>query len=98
MGRTYFPGVSLEHFDEVEKKEIEQDIEKDFQMGLEGIKMLPKSSRFGVYLAYVYYYALFNKIKRTHSSRVIDQRIRIPNPVKFSILFYTYFKHRFNII
>ena len=98
MGRTYFPGVSLEHFDEVEKKEIEKDIDKDFKMGLEGIKRLPKSSRFGVYLAYVYYYALFNKIKRTHASRVINQRIRIPNPVKLSILFYTYFRHRLNII
>ncbi|MEQ8925401.1 MAG: phytoene/squalene synthase family protein [Fulvivirga sp.] len=98
MGRTYFPGVSLEHFDEIEKKEIEKDIEQDFQMGLEGIKKLPKSSRFGVYLAYVYYYALFNKIKNTHASRVLHKRIRIPNPRKFSLLFYTYLRHRFNII
>ncbi len=98
MGRTYFPGVTIEHFDEVEKIEIEKDIEKDFQKGLEGIKKLPKSSRFGVYLAYVYYYSLFNKIKNTPSSRVLESRIRIPNPRKFSILFYTYFKHRLNII
>lgn len=98
MGRAYFPGVSLEHFDEIEKVEIEKDIGKDFNMGLEGIKRLPKSSRFGVYLAYVYYYALFNKIKRTPSANVVNQRIRIPNPVKFSILFYTYFRHHLNII
>ncbi|QSE96046.1 phytoene/squalene synthase family protein [Fulvivirga lutea] len=98
MGRTYFPGVSLVHFDEVEKKEIEKDIEQDFQQGLEGIKKLPKSSRFGVYLAYVYYYALFKKIKNTHASRVLHKRIRIPNPRKFSLLFYTYLRHRLNII
>lgn len=98
MGRTYFPGVELNNFDEKEKLEIEKDIQEDFSMGLEGIKKLPKSSRFGVYLAYVYYYALFNKIRRTPSSSVLNKRIRIPNQVKFSILFYTYLKHRLNII
>ena len=98
MGRTYFPGVSIEHFNEVEKKEIEKDIEADFKAGLEGIKMLPRSSRFGVYLAYVYYYALFDKIKRTPSHNVLKSRIRIPNQTKLSILFYTYCRHRLNII
>jgi phytoene synthase len=98
MGRTYFPGVELDSFGEREKKKIEKDIEADFHLGLLGIKKLPKSSRFGVYLAYVYYYALFRKIKNTHSSKVLERRIRIPNQVKFSILFYTYLKHRLNII
>lgn len=98
MGRTYFPNVSLDEFDENTKKSIEKDIDKDFKQGLQGIKMLPKSSRFGVYLAYVYYYALFNKIKRTSSSKVIDKRIRIPDPIKFSILCSTYVRHRLNII
>lgn len=98
MGRTYFPGVSLEEFNEEAKIEIERDIEADFNEGLTGIKMLPKSSRFGVYLAYVYYYALFNKIKNTSSSKVIDKRIRIPDPIKFSILCSTYVRHRLNLI
>ncbi len=98
MGRTYFPGVSLESFNEHEKLEIEKDIELDFDAGLQGIKKLPKSSRFGVYLAYVYYYSLFRKIKRTPSTRVLHQRIRIPNQKKISILFYTYVRHRLNLI
>ncbi|GAA0890730.1 phytoene/squalene synthase family protein [Fulvivirga kasyanovii] len=98
MGRTYFPGLNMEQFDEISKAEIEKSIESDFKMGFKGIKQLPRSARFGVYLAYVYYYALFNKIRRTPSSNVMEKRIRIPNQKKFSILFYTYLKHRLNLI
>ncbi len=99
MGRTYFPNLNdMTEFNEENKKAIEADIEEDFRMGYEGIKKLPRSSRFGVYLAYVYYYSLFNKIKRTPSSHVMSTRIRIPNQRKFSLLFYTYVKHRLNLI
>jgi 15-cis-phytoene synthase len=98
LGRNYFPGISLDRFGEHEKIAIEKDIKKDFDLGLAGIKKLPRSSRFGVYLAYVYYYALFNKIRNTPSSSVMTNRIRIPNRHKFSILFYTYLRHTFNII
>jgi phytoene/squalene synthetase len=99
MGRTYFPNLeTMNDFSEENKRDIEADIEEDFRMGYEGIKKLPRSSRFGVYLAYVYYYSLFNKIKRTPSTRVMTARIRIPNQRKFSLLFYTYVKHRLNLI
>ncbi|MEJ2005698.1 MAG: phytoene/squalene synthase family protein, partial [Cyclobacteriaceae bacterium] len=99
MGRTYFPNLeSMNEFNDENKREIEADIEEDFRMGYEGIKKLPRSSRFGVYLAYVYYYSLFNKIKRTPSTHVMSARIRIPNQRKFSLLFYTYVKHRLNLI
>ena len=63
LGRAYFPGFELEKFNEQKKKQIELDIAKDFEAGLEGIKQLPYGSRFGVYVAYVYYYALFTKIQ-----------------------------------
>jgi phytoene synthase len=99
MGRTYFPNLeNMSEFNEDNKREIEADIEADFNMGYEGIKKLPRSSRFGVYLAYVYYYSLFNKIKQTPSTQVMSARIRIPNQRKFSLLFYTYVKHRLNLI
>ncbi|MBL6447991.1 phytoene/squalene synthase family protein [Fulvivirga sp. 29W222] len=98
MGRTYFPGLNMDRFDEPSKAEIEKSIESDFKMGFKGIKQLPRSARFGVYLAYVYYYTLFNKIRRTPSSNVMEKRIRIPNQKKFSILFYSYLKHRLNLI
>ena len=98
LGRTYFPGVELQYFNDSHKLEIEADIEKDFKMGLAGIKKLPYSAKFGVYLAYIYYYSLFKKIKRTPSAHVMKRRIRIPNQQKFSLLFYTYLKHRLNLL
>ena len=98
MGRTYFPGLEMSEFNAENKSTIEEDIEKDFQMGFEGIKRLPQSAKFGVYLAYRYYYNLFKKIRRTPPAHVLTELIRIPNQRKFSILCYSYVKHRLNLI
>jgi phytoene/squalene synthetase len=98
LGRTYFPGVDLKEFNDETKRQIEEEIEEDFYQGYLGIKKLPKSARFGVYVAYVYYYSLFSKIKSTPSSAILQQRIRIPNNQKFALLFKSYIKHSFNIL
>jgi phytoene synthase len=98
LGRTYFPGVDLTFFNDQTKKEIEKDIDIDFKLGLEGIKKLPNSSRFGVYVAYVYYHNLFLKIKNQPAERILNERVRIPNNKKLSLLFYSYIKHNLNWI
>lgn len=98
MGRTYFPGLDFEKFDDAKKTEIEESIKIDFEEGLKGIKLLPRSSRFGVYVAYVYYTALFNKIKNTPCERVLESRIRIRNRHKARLLAYSYVKHQLNLI
>ena len=98
MGRTYFPDLDLSQFNEDKKKEIEESIQIDFEEGLKGIKMLPRSSRFGVYVAYVYYIALFNKIKSIPCDRVLESRIRIRNRHKATLLAYSYVKHQLNLI
>ena len=98
LGRTYFPGVDLKEFNDETKRQIEEEIEEDFYQGYLGIKKLPKSARFGVYVAYVYYYSLFSKIKSTPSSAILQQRIRIPNNQKFALLFKSYIRHSFNIL
>jgi 15-cis-phytoene synthase len=98
MGRSYFPDVDLEQFDDEKKKEIEASIRHDFDEGLKGIKLLPRSSRFGVYVAYVYYLALFNKIKNTPCEKVLESRIRIHNRHKATLLAYSYVKHQLNLI
>jgi phytoene/squalene synthetase len=98
MGRSYFPDLDLDQFDEEKKKEIEESIRHDFDEGLKGIKMLPRSSRFGVYVAYVYYLALFNKIKNTPCERVLESRIRIRNRHKATLLAYSFVKHQLNLI
>jgi len=98
LGRVYFPKVDLTVFSEKEKKEIELDIENDFAEALTGIKQLPRSSRFGVYVAYIYYKSLFNKIKSVSSGRMLSERIRIPNSRKLSLLAGSYVKHSFRMI
>lgn len=98
LGRVYFPEVDLTVFSEKEKQEIELDIERDFQEALTGIKKLPRSSRFGVYVAYIYYKNLFNKIKSVSSVKIMSERIRIPNAQKISLLIGSYVKHSFRMI
>jgi phytoene/squalene synthetase len=98
LGRTYFPGIDLKKFNDTVKKEIERDIEQDFLAGYEGIKKLPKDARFGVYMAYVYYFKLFKKIKNTGSEVILNKRIRIPNNKKYSLFVFSYLRHNLNMI
>lgn len=98
MGRTYFPGIEMECFDDECKLNIEREIEADFQYGLEGVKMLPKSSRFGVYVAYAYFFGLLKKIQNTPANRIMKERIRIGNDRKIGILVSSYIKHNVGVI
>lgn len=98
LGRTYFPGVDLNNFNESVKTEIEADIDVDFMAGYEGIKQLPKGARFGVYIAYVYYYSLFKKIKKTHCDIILSQRVRISNKRKYGLFLSSYLRHTINWI
>jgi len=93
-GRTYFPDVNFNSFSAEEKKEIEEDIQKDFDQGLIGIKLLPSNSRFGVYLAYIYYTSLFQKIKLCSHEEIKKVRIRVSDYRKAWLLFKTSIKLR----
>ena len=97
-GRVYFPGVDFTHFDDHQKKMIEDDIKADFDQGLSGILALPKGSKFGVYLAYVYYINLFNKIKQANVQRVKEERIRVKDRRKVYLLFRATMKNSFGFL
>ncbi len=96
LGRTYFPDVDISEFTIAAKEQIEEDIENDFQIALKGIKLLPSTSRGGVYLAYVYYQALFNKIKKLPPKKVLSERIRINNGKKLGIMFNCMVQNKLN--
>ena len=99
LGRTYFPGLDVKDFNHEAKKSIEADIEKDFKEGLEGIKKLPSGARYGVYVAYVYYYNLFKKIRRMHAKRLLEEkRIRIPNSSKYILLGFSFIRYKLNML
>lgn len=98
LGRSYFPGFDAKNFNETVKKEIEADIQKDFDAGLRGIKKLPRKARLGVYLAYIYYVSLFRKIQKIAPEKVLESRIRIPDSKKYALFIGSYLKHSFNMI
>lgn len=97
-GRVYFPGVDFTNFTNEDKREIEEDIKRDFDYGLEGICQLPKGVRFGVYLAYVYYTNLFKKIKSAPATRVKQERIRVPDGRKVALLFSSAVRNSLNML
>lgn len=98
LGRVYFPGIEMQEFNATVKKQIEADIEKDFQAGYQGILQLPKSARFGVYMAYKYYFKLFKKIRLMPAQTILHERIRIPNYRKVRILLTSYLRHNLNLL
>ncbi len=98
LGRMYFPGVQIETFNRVSKKQIEAEIESDFKTALVGIKKLPASSKGGVYLAYIYYISLFKKIKRLPPQRILTERIRINNGKKFSLMLNSMVQYKMNLL
>ena len=98
MERMYFPNCDFTNFSLADKQEIEADIQADFDAALEGIKSLPLPCRFGVYVAFKYYYALFKKIKQTSHGALLSTRIRIPDYGKFLILFNAKIRTSLNLL
>jgi phytoene/squalene synthetase len=86
LERTYFPGCDFSNFTSADKLAIEEDIQRDFDHALEGIKRLPLKARFGVYVAFKYYLSLFKKIKKMQPKNIMEKRIRIPDYDKMLIL------------
>ncbi len=98
LGRIYFPGLSLEEFNDTAKKSLEEEIETDFKKGYEGVLELPSSCRLGVLASYLYYYALFDKIKNTSAHLLLESRIRISNTKKLYLLLKGYFLIKFKLL
>lgn len=95
-GRVYFPGINFENFTNEEKKKIEHDIDLDFRAAYPGMMQLPKAVRPGVYTAFIYYRELFHKIQRLPASRILDERIRVPDFRKWLLLARTFAKFGFS--
>ncbi len=98
LGRIYFPDVDTENLTSKDKKEIEQEIEQEFNEALKGIKELPKSSRLGVYVSYVYYTSLLKKIKNKSSEELMQGRIRVSDRMKAMLYAKSYIKNSLNLI
>ncbi|MBC7775038.1 MAG: phytoene/squalene synthase family protein [Phycisphaerae bacterium] len=97
-GRVYFPGVDFGRFTQEDKWQIEADIKQDFDAALEGIRMLPKGARLGVYLAYKYYTHLFQKIKSAPPQRVAEERFRLSGKRKVFLLCSSALRHQLGVL
>lgn len=97
-GRVYFPCLDLQEFNSECKKRIEEDIQKDFDDALDGIKKLPDGCRIGVYLAYRYYTKLFKRIKNSLPEKLMEERVRINNASKMYILLRSVARYQLNLL
>lgn len=98
LSRVYFPGCDFNNFSELDKKQIEEDILRDFEQAYSGIVKLPLKARFGVYVAYKYYLSLFRSICKMKPARVLEARVRIPNYRKALIIFRAGVKNQLRLI
>jgi phytoene synthase len=97
-GRTYFPGIDFNNFTEQDKLCIQTEIKHDFDEAFEGIKRLPAGTRLGVYIAYIYYLQLFNKISYTPANVILQKRIRVSDARKMSLYIKAVLQQKLNVI
>lgn len=98
LGRIYFPGIEADSITCEDKKRIEDEIEQEFKEAYSGIKQLPKSSRFGVYLSYIYYLSLLKRIKRRSIDDLFDTRVRVSDSQKAILFAKSYIRNTVNLL
>lgn len=96
LGRIYFPNVDVNNLTQECKRKLVEEIEADFNDALIGIKMLPKSAKFGVYTAYKYYKSLLSKINKIQPEEILLKRIRVDDFSKLFIVGKSYVRYQLN--
>lgn len=97
-GRVYFKDIDFSNFSEMTKKQLEAEIELDFQEAMTGLRQLKKQVRFGVYLAYTYYLRLLKEIKNARPEDILKKRYRVSNTQKSYLLVNAYLKNALNLL
>jgi len=82
LGRSYFPGVTVDAFTEADKHRFLDDIEADLLVSGAAVAGLPRECRAAVHLAQELFTELARRLRRTPASALRTTRIRVPNPVK----------------
>lgn len=98
LQRQYFPQLKISGLSGSVKKAIEEEIEEDFNKAYRGILKLPIKARLGVYLAYLYYRTLLQKIRMISPEQVETARIRISNRKKCYLLCKALVLNRLNLL
>jgi len=86
LGRSYFPGVSVQSFDEATKERLVADIEADLATSSETLELLPAGARRAVSAAQLLFQELNKAIEKTPASELISRRISVSTAKKLLIL------------
>ncbi|HEY7854332.1 MAG TPA: phytoene/squalene synthase family protein [Aquiluna sp.] len=90
LGRSYFPGVNVESFDEDTKLRLVIDIRKDLEQSAKTLPLLDPAARRAVTAAQLLFQELNEKIANTSASELISTRISVSNAKKLILLIKSY--------
>ena len=97
LGRSYFPGISVDSFSEADKHRLLDDIDADLAVSGASIAELPRSARAAVALAQELFSELSRRLRATPAQELRSTRVRVPNPVKLRIAAQTLYTHRLRL-
>lgn len=86
LGRSYFPLIRVEDFNNSERDRLVDDIRNDINTSKISLAKLPSSSKRAVGAALMFFDALNNKIAGTPANELIKKRIRVTDAQKIFIL------------
>ena len=86
LGRSYFPLINVDGFDNSERDRLVKDIQKDLNIAKLALVNLSSGSRRAVAAALMFFEELNNKISKTPADKLIQKRIRVSNLKKILIL------------
>ncbi len=82
LGRSYFPDVTVNSFNEADKSRLLDDIDADLAVSAAVVPDLPRSSRRAVALAQSLFAELSVRLRATPAAELVRARMRVPGPVK----------------
>ncbi|MFY8050219.1 MAG: phytoene/squalene synthase family protein [Aquiluna sp.] len=86
LGRSYFPGVSVDSFSDQTKMNLVKDIDADLAISSQSLGLLPGSARRAVTAAQLLFQSLNRQIEKTPASELIDKRISVTTLKKVFVL------------
>lgn len=86
LGRSYFPGVDVNNFNEETKQRLVADINNDLAVSAQSLPLLPRSARRAVTAAQLLFTQLNNQIGRTSAKDLITKRISVSAAQKTALL------------
>jgi phytoene/squalene synthetase len=86
LGRSYFPGVRVESFNEETKARLIADIDKDLAISSSSLGLLPRPARRAVAAAQLLFTELNREIEKTPASELINRRISVGKTRKLAVL------------